>query len=610
MSTKENKSPLTAPLDELCNGFIPEISEPLEVLKDSGTYAIVIGRDASAHEEHGLNGTMFCGIVSEKNKENFGRKILLDCINPHKLFICGKTGSGKSYTLGVIAEELAEQGLGIGTIIVDPMGTFWSMKYTLQKKSKLLEKWGLSPKQYENIRIFIPEGLVDQYPEGTYDELFSINPNELAVEDWTNTFGIDYFKSPQSALITEIVKHLSDGGVWNYTIQNMLETIDIRLDLQDNYHVNSIRALKTRLIAAGSWGVFSTDSTPLNDISRPDQVSVIDVSLLPDNTRALIVGMLAKNILQHRTRIARREKVGALGQNPVDDDAKSIPVTWLMIDEAHTLAPSKGKTAASDPLIEYAKRGRMPGCSLVLATQQPSATNSEILSQIDILISHNLSYTQDIQELRRRTPSKFPKELDDESFIRNMPVGTAIIADQSTGTKRAFIARIRPRKSVHGGGTASPIKKKTTGPLVLHPQIKSEIEETPPIVQKPKTLVNESTARTNMVIKKIDIKIGKYDLPDEILQNYLRRFMEFRVVQEYRTFRTVDIQASIFPGHDTAGINIALIKLQRDGYLFDTIKVIDENQVVFFKGPNSMIATTYGQSTNSTMLLTMRLLNE
>jgi len=35
------------------------------------------------------------------------KDIYMDSLNPHVVFVCGARGSGKSYVLGVIAEELA-----------------------------------------------------------------------------------------------------------------------------------------------------------------------------------------------------------------------------------------------------------------------------------------------------------------------------------------------------------------------------------------------------------------------------------------------------------------------------------------------------------------------
>ena len=107
-------------------------------------------------------------------------------------------------------------------------------------------------------------------------------------------------------------------------------------------------------------------------------------------------------------------------------------------------------------MLFRSKRGRMPGCGLILCTQQPAATDARILSQLDLLITHTLTFADDIAALRARVPTSLPKEIGDTSFIRRIPVGDAIIADHSMATERAFVAAIRPRTSEHAGRAVTP----------------------------------------------------------------------------------------------------------------------------------------------------------
>jgi hypothetical protein len=49
--------------------------------------------------------------------------VRIDVDGPHAALVVGKRGAGKSYTLGVLAEELAGTG-GVAPVVVDPMGAF------------------------------------------------------------------------------------------------------------------------------------------------------------------------------------------------------------------------------------------------------------------------------------------------------------------------------------------------------------------------------------------------------------------------------------------------------------------------------------------------------
>ena len=531
-------------LDDLFDYFTPLMEEPLSLNMDEKENSVILGRSINQQDKLGLAGTLFIGRICEKNTGYYGLKILIDAINPHKIFISGKTGSGKSYTLGVIAEELADINMNLGVIIVDPMGTYWSMKHETKSETdnKILSKWGMTKKGFSNVKVFFPFQVRDSIVEGTYDDLFSVSPNELTAEDWSNTFGIDYFKSPQSALLSDILNYVKRGYIsekrgmksrippnYNFTIDDMLNCLNYNAVIAEKYRGETIRALKMRLESAKNWGIFSKEGTPLRNLSVPNQISVVDVSYLPDHIRALVVGLLAKKILNERTRISREQKIREMREQ-ADDAQYGIPITWLMLDEAHILVPSKGKTAASDALIEYAKRGRMPGCALVLCTQQPGATNDQILSQIDILINHNLSFTSDIVALKARTPSKLPRKLSDESFLRSLPVGFAIIADQSTTTKRTFVGKIRPRRSEHAGRAVStkliPFKSEMQTFDELSTEIISEKEITS------KEYITYDSDMDNKLEEKIyeNVVFPSFSIPNDVAEDYLNRFIQYQVI--------------------------------------------------------------------------------
>ena len=55
-----------------------------------------------------------------------GAGLSLDFDGPHAVLVVGKRGYGKSYTLGVIAEELG-RAAGVTGVVVDPMGVFGTL---------------------------------------------------------------------------------------------------------------------------------------------------------------------------------------------------------------------------------------------------------------------------------------------------------------------------------------------------------------------------------------------------------------------------------------------------------------------------------------------------
>lgn len=459
---------------------VKEITPKLSFLTDIEDPTIVyVGRKKSVMKQYGNLSSAYLGQVFEKDSEF--SKVHLDGLNPHVVFIDGSRGSGKSYGLGVIAEELAKKNPYIGQIVVDPVGVFWSMRFPNQEKKELeqLEKWGLRPEGLQNLKVFVPEGMSDKISKETYDETFSMFPSLLSTDDWCLTFGIDRF-NPTGLLLEKTLHHVKHGYVAQieedseekisgkgnqFTLDDIIYCLQYCKEFRSSntgYKPDSIRALVSRFDAAKSWGIFSDHGTPLSKLSRENQLTILDTSFLDDNITALVIGILARRILSARKLVTRQDAIKKFDdktENPDELLEIEIPPTWLYIDEAHTLIPSGNTiTPATNAIIEYVKQGRRPGCSMVLATQQPSAINSKVLSQVDIFISHKLVFNDDISAVQKRMPAIIPEEYKNPNFIKTIPVGVALIGDRGEETSRAFIIKIKPRLSQHEGRDTETVR--------------------------------------------------------------------------------------------------------------------------------------------------------
>lgn len=453
----------------------PFVKPELKFLQEEVGGCAFIGRKTSVFKKYGTEGALFVGRVGEKDLED--TNVYLDSLNPHVVFVCGARGSGKSYVLGVIAEELALKNQNVGVIVVDPVGVFWGMRHPNRETRELetLAKWELLPQGLENLRVFIPEGIADQVPKSTYDATFSMPPSLLTTEDWCLTFGIERF-SPSGLLMEKSLEKVKNGYTNKdgkkvkgkkdlFSLEDLINCLNSDEELNSSergYKPDSIRALVSRYDAAKNWGIFNSLGTPLVELSREGQMTVIDTSFLEDNVSALVIGILARRILAARKVSTRRESASRFGKDENVDQLLEfgIPPTWLFIDEAHTLIPSGNMmTPASSSLIEYVKQGRQPGCSLVFATQQPSAINTKVLSQLDIVIAHKLVFDDDVKAVYKRVPTLVPKSYRKSTFIKTLPVGVALTGDRREETSRAFIMRIRPRMSQHEGREAETVER-------------------------------------------------------------------------------------------------------------------------------------------------------
>ena len=72
-------------------------------------YDIVTGRSSSDKKDFAGKGLAYIGkgYVKMGQYTSLSNKIFMDVVRSHVVLVAGKRGSGKSYTLGVIAEELS-----------------------------------------------------------------------------------------------------------------------------------------------------------------------------------------------------------------------------------------------------------------------------------------------------------------------------------------------------------------------------------------------------------------------------------------------------------------------------------------------------------------------
>ncbi len=424
--------------------YHPELSGKLDpLLKDDKD--IILGCKES--KEEGLldeSKILDLGVFSEDHKY-LNKKVGVYGNYPHIVTVFGQRGTGKSYTLGVIAEELAEKG-GEGIVVIDPVGIFHKMKE--RNEDDLLKEWGIEPKGYRNVRVL---GSI-RHSEASnieYDGNYSIKVSDLTNQDWQLIFDFANEYTPQMAAIKKSRKLVTEGytaefqgkeidipSVSEYSFGDLIQCLKYSSKLKDSEEVSkqTKKAIIRRFRDAAEWDIFTVEGTPIEEISREGEVTILDVSLFEDERyRGIIVGILARKIFN-----SRKKKEG------------KIPPTWLIIDEAHILAPSEGKTVASGPLVKYAKEGRAPGCAMVLATQEPASLTNSILKQSNLMITHALSNRDDINAFKYRAPSKLPEGKKMDNLLREIPTGHCLISDRFT-QDRTMVVNIRPRKSKHGG---------------------------------------------------------------------------------------------------------------------------------------------------------------
>jgi hypothetical protein len=430
-------------------------------------YDIKIGRNESDKKAFQERGLIFLGKGYVKMGEyaSLSNPIFMDVARSHVVLVAGKRGSGKSYTLGVIAEELAnlEKGVkeNIASLIFDTMGIFWTMKFENRKDKKLLEDWNLQSKNLP-VKIFVPYGHYYEYLDKglPIDEKFALDVSEMNPEDWIITFNLDFI-SPVAVLIERIITMLKRKKRFN------ISEIITELQREESSSKDTKNAAISLFEAAETWGVFAEnteEATKIEDLVNAGMTTIMDLSVYNSvgafNVRALVISLISRKIFNQRMMSRKKEEIKSISQGLnylTEQEKKENPIVWIFIDEAHEFLPLDEKTIATDALIQLLREGRQPGISLVLATQQPGKIHTDVMTQSDIVIAHRVTSQQDLKALNYIMQSYLLESI--KRYMDDLPdsKGSAIILDDNS--ERIYPMKIRPRFTWHGGEAPTSVRE-------------------------------------------------------------------------------------------------------------------------------------------------------
>lgn len=421
------------------------------------SYDIILGRDAADKKKFGKRGLIQLGkgYVRMGNYTSLSNTLWMDVARTHVVLVAGKRGSGKSYSLGVIAEELAhldaETARNVASLIFDTMGIFWTMKFKNEKEKDLLADWNLESRALP-VRVFVPYGKADDYKRKSipYDDVFALDPAELDADDWVTTFNLT-MTNPQGALISQVMATLKKRG--EYAFSDILKAIEHEPSASHETKTIVLSLFK----AAQSWGVFAErEGTNIQDLIRAGQTTILDTSVYSSigsfNVRALVIGLVSKKLFRSRMEARKKEELESL-QHGTDylryGVQREMPLIWLFVDEAHEFLPRDATTPATDALVQILREGRQPGISLVLATQQPGQIHRDVMTQSDIVLAHKVTSQQDIEALNQIMQTYLLETI--RKSMEDLPAqkGAAIILDDNS--ERIYAMRVRPRFTWHGG---------------------------------------------------------------------------------------------------------------------------------------------------------------
>ena len=344
-------------------------------------------------------------------------KISLDlkkAITKH-MAILAKSGAGKSYTVGVILEEVMKKNIPI--VILDPHNEYATLKYPNSQKKDLqrLEKFNLKP-----------QGFLDRVKEYSPDT--EINPQSLPI-----TLDINKLKpqdlvdalpqklSPaQQNIIFNILSNAASGSI---NIDELIFNIS-------NEESTSKWSLITMLEQLKKLKLYSNNPTPLTDIVKYKQCSIISLKGVEPYVSETFVAGLLRDLFEARKK-------------------EEIPPFLLVLEEAHNFCPERslGETKASKTIRTIAGEGRKFGLGLCCISQRPAKVDKNVISQCSTQILLKITNPNDLKSV---VSSSEGVTSDSENEIQRLNIGTCLL----TGVIDIPLkVNIRPRISKHGGET-------------------------------------------------------------------------------------------------------------------------------------------------------------
>ena len=424
---------------------------------------IIFGREIKGGDVANL---LYVGKILEstKGRNYLGVDAWLDTTFPHVIYITGTRGSGKSFDLGVLVEgisKLSKPSLiqnnvkPITSIIIDTQSQFWTLGYPPRKLIREnqnqideLTRWNISPNSLSDARVYIPPGTT---PLLGSEKTLQLRPADVKVEEWCALLNEEVY-SPQGHIISSTLEAL---GNQNYEITDILKYIanDKKWSGVADVSRNSI---SYKLDDYRRTNLFSSAGLSIKDLLDDGSCNILCLRELRDEDKSLVTAVIARNLFDILGRHHSAKKSASFFQKKFTSDGTPDRV-WLIIDEAHVVIPKDQISPARRAVVEYVKRGRDAGLSLVLATQQPSALDRRIISQVNLTFSHRLSFNSDITAAINHIPTKSVNAMkfsgtnltDFGDMMRVLDPGQCFLGDQVNS--RAVLVQIRPRVTAHAG---------------------------------------------------------------------------------------------------------------------------------------------------------------
>lgn len=317
------------------------------------------------------------------------------------MFIAGGIGTGKSYTRGVVGEEL--HVWGVPQVNIDVNGEMIEATKQLGGENLVPGKNGFTLP----LSSLTAGDILDAIP--------GINP--------TTNIAVLIGYSHERLLKEKIAKGEHFG---------VKELVDAILRFAPDLKMDAANTLRPAELRAQSLDKIPYIGSPFDWEKKLKPGAIINI-----DCRGLLVSdlrLIAAAIARDLQRLAKAAK---------------IPFVVFSIDEFHLVAPNDDAVVSTQVLREIARIGRHYRIGLILTTQSPSDVDRAILKRLLTRFLHAIEPDQ--LDALRGVFSDASAELIQQ--LPKMPIGTCVVTGATETVKHATVIDIRKRHTIHGGQT-------------------------------------------------------------------------------------------------------------------------------------------------------------
>ena len=351
-----------------------------------------------------------------------------ELVSTHMAILAG-TGSGKSYTAGVLVEELLLPYNRAAVLILDPHGEYGTLT-EMRGHPDFQDPDGYSPK----VKVLTPNDIRIRVSSLDYSDILTLLP-EMS----------DRQQSILNKAYRLLQKHKK--GEYRWGIQDLIAAVreaDVQEDDEGNLKQgSSAPALEWKLERLERSDYFHTFEHTVSpkDLFEPGQVTVLQMNEISQDEQQVICAAVLRQSNQARMNTHR-----GLTESS-DENYLPYPV-FILIEEAHRFAPAHEPSRCKAVLRTILSEGRKFGVGIGLITQRPGKIDSDVLSQCMSQFIMRIVNPVDQESLKHGV------EAAGRDLLKELPAltkGQVIVSGACVNTP--VLCKVRQRLTKHGGET-------------------------------------------------------------------------------------------------------------------------------------------------------------